>query len=54
VAGSTVTLSVSGGMLAGLAVTSHNQGTASTATFDTLGVAARTAVTSPVTAARTR
>jgi outer membrane protein assembly factor BamB len=39
VAGSTLTLGVSGGMLAGLAVTSHNAGTLSTASFDSVAIA---------------
>ncbi|HEY7200804.1 MAG TPA: PQQ-binding-like beta-propeller repeat protein, partial [Candidatus Dormibacteraeota bacterium] len=40
VAGSGVTLSVSGAMLAGLAVTSHNAAAASAVTFDSVAVAA--------------
>jgi hypothetical protein len=39
VAGSSLTLSVSGGMLAGLAVTSHNTSALSTAVFDGVSVA---------------
>jgi outer membrane protein assembly factor BamB len=39
VPGSSVTLGVGGGMLAGLAVTSHNAGTAGTVTFDSVAVA---------------
>ena len=39
VAGSSVTLGVSGGMLAGLEVTSHNAGTSSTVTFDSVAIA---------------
>jgi hypothetical protein len=38
VAGSSITLNMSGPVLAGLAVTSHNGGTLSTATFDTVSV----------------
>jgi hypothetical protein len=38
VAGSSVTLSTSGPVLAGMAVTSHNTGALSTATFDTVSV----------------
>src|SRR5207244_5495663 len=36
VAGSSITLNLSGPVLAGLAVTSHNTGTLSTVTFDTV------------------
>src|SRR5207237_2562956 len=38
VAGSTVTLNMSGSVQAGLAVTSHNTGALSTVTFDTVNV----------------
>jgi hypothetical protein len=38
VAGSSVTLSMSGPVLAGMAVTSHNSGVLSTVTFDTVSV----------------
>src|SRR5205814_6096063 len=40
VAGSSVTISMSGAVLAGLAVTSHNTGALGTVTFDTGSVAA--------------
>ena len=43
VAGSSVTISMSSTVLAGLAVTSHNSGALSTAPFDTVGVSASTA-----------
>src|SRR5260370_42002119 len=38
VAGSSVTLSMSGPVLAGIAVTSHNSGVLGTVTFDTVSV----------------
>ncbi len=46
VAGSTVTLNMSGSVLAGLAVTSHNAGALSTVTFDTVSIG--TTVSPPV------